>query len=66
MLVLYAMNEPDGAPVPSVEIKIPFSPLVMLRCTAKRCLEARMVAMSSFEARLWRAPQDDGKRGDKR
>jgi hypothetical protein len=24
----------------------------MLRCTAKRCLEARTVAMSSFEARL--------------
>ncbi len=32
---------------------------VMLRCTAKRCLEARTVAMSSFEARLRRAPQDD-------
>jgi len=38
------------------------SALVMLRCTAKRCLEARTVAMSSFEARLRRAPQDDDER----
>ncbi len=32
----------------------------MLRCTAKRCLEARTPVLSSFEARLRRAPQDDG------